>query len=127
MNSSKITKIGYWVSTAIMCGIFAFSASMYFTKTEMVRGFFDQLGYPSYIVIPLAIAKVLGIIAILSNVSKLLAEWAYAGFLIDAILALVAHYMVQGGGYEMSGLAIFAILVSRYFYGKLNRRSHATH
>jgi hypothetical protein len=38
---------------------------MYFTKTEMVKDFFESLGYPTYIVIPLAVAKTLGVIIIL--------------------------------------------------------------
>ena len=55
----QLNKIIYWLSTIIFCGIFLFSASMYFTKYEMVKGFFTSLGYPVYIIYPLAIAKVL--------------------------------------------------------------------
>ena len=58
-----------------------YSAQLYFFNTEMVQGFFKSFNYPSYIVIPLAIAKVLGIIAILFNKIKWLKEWAYAGLL----------------------------------------------
>ena len=53
---------------------------MYFTKYEMVKGFFQSLGYPIYLIYPLATAKVLGIIAIITKKSRLLKEWAYAGF-----------------------------------------------
>lgn len=102
-----------------MCGVFAFSASMYFTKTEMVRGFFDALGYPNYLVIPLAVLKVLGIIAVLSRASKFLTEWAYAGFFLDAVLAFAAHNVVQDGEGMFSIIAIIATLVSRYMYGRL--------
>lgn len=115
----KTEKILYWVATAAMCGVFAFSASMYFTKTEMVRGFFVALGYPSYLVIPLAILKVLGIIAVLTRASKLLTEWAYAGFFIDAVLAFVAHQVADDGGAMFSIIAIVATIVSRYLYGRL--------
>jgi len=115
----KIEKITYWVATAAMCGVFAFSASMYFTKTEMVRGFFEALGYPSYLVIPLAILKVLGIIAVLTRISKMLTEWAYAGFFLDAILAFTAHYVAQDGGYLFSVIAIVGTVVSRLMYGRL--------
>ena len=115
----KVEKIIYWVSTAAMCGVFAFSASMYFTKTEMVRGFFDALGYPSYLVIPLAILKVLGIVAVLTRASKFLTEWAYAGFILDAVLAFVAHNVAQDGQELFSIIAIIATIVSRYMYGRL--------
>jgi len=115
----KTDKLIYWISTAAMCGVFAFSASMYFTKTEMVRGFFDALGYPNYLVIPLAILKVLGIIAVLSRKSKLLTEWAYAGFFMDAVLAFVAHTVAQDGGTMFSVIAILGTIFSRYMYGRL--------
>lgn len=112
-------KILYWIATAVMCLIFCFSAGMYFTKTEMVRGFFEALNYPTYIVIPLAIAKVLGVVAILTKFSRLLTEWAYAGFFFDAVLAFAAHWVAQDGGYMMSLIAIVATVVSRIMYGRL--------
>ncbi len=110
MNFKKIV---YWLSTAVMCLIFLFSASMYFTKYEMVSGFFNHLGFPVWIIYPLAVAKVLAVIAILSNKSKLLKEWAYAGFFFDAVLAVGAHYMV-GDSVGLSAIVIVAILVSRF-------------
>jgi len=115
----NIKKIIYWVSTIVMCCVFAFSASMYFTKTEMVRGFFDMLGYPSYLVIPLAVLKILGIIAVITKASKLLTEWAYAGFFLDAVLAFTAHYVAQDGGYLFSVIAIVSLIISRFLYGQL--------
>jgi len=116
MNTNKII---YWISTLAMCGVFAFSASMYFTKTEMVKGFFEALNYPTYIVIPLAVLKVLGIIAVLTRKSKLLTEWAYAGFFFDAVLAFAAHTVADDGGTLFSVIAIIATIVSRYMYGRL--------
>lgn len=116
-----LNKVIYWISTAIMCSVFAFSASMYFANTEMVKGFFTALGYPSYIVIPLAVAKVLGIIAVLTKQSKMLTEWAYAGFLIDAILAFAAHQAAADGESLFSIIAIIATIVSRIFYGRVFR------
>lgn len=118
MNLLKIT---YWISTLLMCAVFTFSAQMYFRNTEMVRGFFESLGYPSYIVIPLAILKVLGIIAILTKKSKMLMEWAYAGFLIDAVLAFVAHQVAEDGGALFSIIAIISIIISRVTYSKVYR------
>lgn len=115
----KTEKIIYWIATAMMCGVFAFSASMYFTKTEMVRGFFEALGYPSYLVIPLAVLKVLGIVAVTTKFSKLLTEWAYAGFFLDAALAFAAHTVAADGGTMFSIIAIAGTIVSRYMYGRL--------
>ena len=110
----NISKIIYWIATAIMCLIFLFSASMYFMKYEMVSGFFEALGYPTYIIYPLAVAKVLGVIAVLYKKVRVLTEWAYAGFFFDAVLATAAHY-AMGHGIGLSVLALVAELVSRGF------------
>lgn len=109
-----IKKTSYWTSTLAICAMMTFSASMYFTKTEMVRGFFDVLNYPTYLVYPLAIAKVLGIVALLSNKSKLLKEWAYAGFFFDTSLAALAHYHAADGGHTLPLVGIALIFISRY-------------
>ncbi len=108
----------YWASTLLMCLIFAFSAQMYLRNTEMVQGFFTQLGYPSYLVLPLAALKILGIIAVLSRKSRMLTEWAYAGFFLDAVLAFVAHSVAQDGGHMIAAVAIVATAVSRLAYGQ---------
>lgn len=114
MNKIKIT---YWISSLIACGIMAYSASMYFMNTDMIKGYFEMLHYPSYVVIPLAIAKILGIIAILSRKINFLKEWAYAGFLFDGILAFTAHIEAGDGGYLFSLIVIITTLVS-YFTEK---------
>ncbi|WP_369073566.1 DoxX family protein [Ancylomarina longa] len=56
------------------------SISLYILKHEMVSKTFTHLGFPTFLIYPLALAKLLGLIAILSKKSALLKEWAYAGF-----------------------------------------------
>jgi len=113
-------KIIYWIATVFLCGLMLYSASMYFTKTEMVRGFFEHLNYPTYLVIPLAIAKVLGVVMVLSRRIKWLMEWAYAGMFFDMVLAFSAHQHANDGQYLLSILGIGFLLVS-YFLGKTVR------
>jgi len=127
----KVKLVTYWISTIMMCGIFAFSAGMYLTKPTMVAGFFEALDYPTYLVYPLATAKILGIIAVLTYHSSLikkvssegalhkflsktifLKEWAYAGFFFDAVLATMAHHHA-GHEISLSALAIIVTIVSR--------------
>ncbi len=105
----------------IMCAIFAFSAGMYFSNFEMAARFFESFGYPTYIIYPLAVAKVLGIMAILSGQSRILKEWAYAGFFFDASLATLAHTHA-GDGLGLSVIAIIAILISRIYDLKMYRQ-----
>ena len=115
----KPYKFAYWATTILVCLLFLYSAQMYFTNTEMVKGFFKSFGYPTYIVIPLAILKILGVIMILWRKSSWLTEWAYAGFFFDMVLASFAHIIAdQGIGLSVYGLIL---LVISYFLGKIVR------
>ncbi len=89
----KTQRIIYWIATGLFCAIMLYSASLYFFNTEMINGFFELFGYPTYIVIPLAIAKVLGVIMILWRKSAWLTSWAYAGFFFDLVFAFFAHHL----------------------------------
>jgi hypothetical protein len=110
----NIEKILFWGATGIMSFIFAFSAFNYFFNYEMIAGFFDNFGFPRWIIYPLAVAKVLGIVAVWSNLSQWLKEWAYAGFFFDAVLAFTAHYIAEDGGGLFSAVAIVTVLISRF-------------
>ena len=112
----KIIKITYWIATILLSLLFLYSAQMYFFKTEMVKGFFEYLNYPTYIVIPLAIVKVIGVIMILWRKSNWLTEWAYAGFFFDLVLATAAH-QVAGDSIGLSVIGIPILFIS-YVLGK---------
>ncbi len=114
--NAKTGKILYWIVTALALAIFAFSAIMYLTKTEMVNGFFEELNFPTWLVIPLAVGKIVGIIAVLINKQRWLTEWAYAGFFFDAVLATMAHHYAGHGVVGLSLLAILFICSSRFLY-----------
>lgn len=113
----KIKKIAFWVSTSLFTLLMFFSVYNYFFQNETIRGYFESMGYPTYIIYPLAIAKILGLIAIWGNFSKWLKEWAYAGFFFNAVLAFFAHYMISDGQQMGAVLAIIFVLTS-YFTGK---------
>lgn len=109
-------KIVYWITTLALCVIMLYSAQMYFFNTEKIKGFFEFFNYPTYIVIPLAIAKILGVIAIITNKIKWIKEWAYAGIFFDLVLASLAHHYAEHG----IGLSVYAIviLIISYATGK---------
>lgn len=118
-HTSKIT---YWIATILLCLVFLYSAQMYFFNTEQIEGFFANFNYPSYLVIPLAIAKILAVVMILWRKITWLTEWAYAGLCFDLILASTAHFKAGHG----IGLSIYAIplLFISYFIGKKVRSTH---
>lgn len=86
----KATKITYWVTTAIVGIMMAFSAFKYLTDPAIAIGF-HHLGFPDYFRIELAIGKIIGVIVLLAPVAPRLKEWVYAGFTIVFISATVAH------------------------------------
>lgn len=83
----------------------------------MVSQTFVNLGFPVYIIYSLAIAKMLGVIAILSKKSKFLMECAYAGFFFDFVLTLSAHWVINDGEFFPAFIAIILLIVS-YRYDK---------
>ena len=85
----------------------------------MVGQTFARLGYPMYLVYPLAIAKALGIIAIISKKSAILKDWAYAGFFFDLVLAFFAHFMVGDGDFFPPVVGIVFLIVSRIYDHKV--------
>lgn len=113
----KTQRILYWIATLLVCGVFIYSAQMYFRNTEMVQGYFEHLNYPSYVVIPLAIAKLVAVVMVLWRGVPWMTEWAYAGLFFDAVLAMAAHLNAGDGGYLFSLIALIAIPIS-YFLGK---------
>jgi len=113
----KKNKIIYWIATGLLTLTMAFSVFNYFANYEMVAGFFVQLGYPVYLVYPLAIAKILGLIAIHSKLSDTLKDWAYAGFFFNTILAATAHIMISDGS-QYGAIIAMACTVVSYVYDK---------
>ena len=86
----------------------------------MIKGFFKSFNYPQYIVIPLAVMKLLALVMILWRKSNWLTEWAYAGLFFDLVLATAAHHYAGHG----IGLSVYAIpiLFISYFLGKQVRQ-----
>ncbi len=115
--TTKTNKTIYWIATGLLTVMMLMSIGMYFFDNAKVSETFVKLGFPAYIVYPLAIAKLLGLIAIWTNKIKALKEWAYAGFFFNFILAIAAHVMISDGEHLPAIVALVLLLVS-YMYSK---------
>jgi hypothetical protein len=113
----KRNKIIYWIATALLSVVMLMSGVMYLMQGAMIKEEFLLLGYPAYIVYPLAIAKILGIIAIVTKKSNLLKELAYAGFFFDFLLATSAHLVAKDGEFFGALIAMLLLLIS-YIYDR---------
>lgn len=112
MDKNKF-QIIYYLGTALLSFIMCFSVYNYFFNHDMIKGFFVALGYPTYLIYPLAIAKVLGLIAIWTNYNSSIKEWAYAGFFFNIMLAFVAH-LLKDGGTTFAIVAMIGLVLSYY-------------
>ena len=104
----------YRISTGLLTVMMVGGPAMYFFNYDEVSATFTKLGYPTYIIYPLAVAKLLGLVAILTRKIEILKNLAYAGFFYDFILAFFAH--VMAGDPEFAGSLVATVLVSVSYY-----------
>jgi putative oxidoreductase len=121
----KNYKLIFWISTGLFSAFMLFSAYGYLISEEM-KGAFTHLGFPAdSFRIQLALAKVLGVAALLLPfVPKTLKGLAYAGFTINLVSALIAHI---ANGYHSYGFIIFAtITLVLSYYASLKFQNKGT-
>jgi len=95
--------VGFWIATALLCLQLSFTAYAQLSLPQVAEAF-RHLGFPDYFRVELAWAKILGVVLLLAPVPARLKEWAYAGFAITLVSALIAHLSV-GDGPEAWGWA----------------------
>jgi hypothetical protein len=93
---SKGIVIGFWTVTALFSLQIGFTAYAQLSLPQVAEAF-TQLGFPAYFRVELALAKLLGVVVLLAPVPARLKEWAYAGFAITLVSALIAHFAVGDG------------------------------
>ncbi|MFD0752324.1 DoxX family protein [Mucilaginibacter calamicampi] len=86
-------KIIYWIFTGLLIALMLFSAVTSFFPNPQGEAMMKAIGYPYSVLHLLAVAKILGAIALLVPGFPRLKEWAYAGFTFDVIGAMYAFYM----------------------------------
>lgn len=119
MNKDKII---YWTSTGLLSASMLLSAGMYLFNNSLAQEAYTALGYPVFLIYPLAVAKILGVIAILSKKVYLLKKYAYAGFFYVYVLAIFSHLMVGDGNWPGAFVGLVLWFVSFYYDGKLYSR-----
>ena len=82
---------------------------------------FTHLGFPDYFRIELSWAKFLGLALLVAPAPTRLKEWAYAGFAITIVSALIAHFSVGDGPEAWSFAAATGVLwgLSYFFWRRL--------
>ena len=93
---SKALLIGFWIATVLFCLQMSFTAYAELSLPQVAAAF-THLGFPSYFRVELSWAKLVGVVLLLAPVPARVKEWAYAGFAIDLVSAVIAHLAVGDG------------------------------
>jgi hypothetical protein len=113
----KKVNIIYWIFTVLTIALMGVGAIPDIMSVPSAVELFVHLGYPTYLLPFIGIAKVLGVVAILIPGFPRIKEWAYAGFVIDLTGALYSTIAV---GDVNAGLAFFLlgyiVIFGSYFY-----------
>lgn len=113
----KRDKIIYWVFTGLLSLWMIFQGFMFTFNSEMIIPLFEGLNMPTALIIPLGIAKLLAVIAILVKKSNLLRKLAYYGLALDFIVAIISH-LRSGDGQFIGAVVALVILVVSYIYDR---------
>ncbi len=123
-TSPKANTIFYWISTAIFCLEMSFTA--YYELLPQGAQAFIRLGfYSGAFRMELSLAKLIGVAALLIPlVPARLKEWAYAGFAINLVSAVIAHLAISDRPAALAPSSITSVLwgLSYFFW----RRRQAT-
>ena len=114
----------FWISTALFALQMGFTAYAQLTLPQVAQTFV-HLGFPAYFRIELSWAKLAGLAVLLvPMVPARLKEWAYAGFAITLVSALIAHLSVGDGAEAWSWPVGTGVLwgASYFFYRRLQAR-----
>ena len=121
MKASKGLVASFWIFTALFCLEMSFTA--YYELLPQGAEAFTRLGFPAtYFRVELSLAKMAGVVAlIIPMVPARLKEWAYAGFAINLISALITHLSLGQGPQSWSPSAITSVLwgFSYFFWRRL--------
>lgn len=113
----------FWIVTALFCLQIGFTAYAQLRLPQVAQAF-THLGFPDYFRVELSWAKLLGLVLLLAPVPARLKEWAYAGFAIDLVSALIAHLSVGDGPQAWGWAAATGVLwgLSYVFWRRLQAR-----
>lgn len=114
-RSARRAQLAYWIPTLLLAALMTFSGVGNMLTDAQSLELMHRLGYPDYFCCMLGVAKLLGVLALLLPVPRVLREWAYAGFSFDVIAAAVSLLAIGEGllGVVFPLLFLLVILLSR--------------
>jgi len=109
----KGLRIVHWLTTGLVCILFTASALTYILNhDEVSETFLSELGFPAWLVYPMAVAKLAAVVMLLTKFNKALTEWAYAGLVFNMLLAIGAHTSTGDPQFVAPVMALILIIGS---------------
>ena len=100
--------IPFWVTTAVICWEMVAGSLWDLKQIGFVRGVFQHLGYPPYLLLILGAWKLPGALVVLAPRLPRLKEWAYAGMFFNYSGAAASHLLAGDALPQWIGPAVFA-------------------
>jgi hypothetical protein len=126
-KTSRALVTGFWIFTALFCLEMIFTAYYELLVLPQAAEAFTRLGFPAASFrVELSWAKVAGVVALLvPMVPARLKEWAYTGFAINLLSALIAHLSISDRPAALVPSATTSVLwgLSYFFWRRLQARS----
>ena len=122
--SPKATTILFWIFTALFCLEMSFTA--YYELLPQGAQAFARLGFTSgYFRLELSLAKLVGVAVLLipmvpgRGVIYVMKEWAYAGFAINLVSAMIAHLSIRDRPLAFVPSTLTSVLwAASYFFSR---------
>lgn len=109
----KTLNTTYWIVTTLFSAFMIFSSIGGITlPPEAVAMLHEHLGYPLYFIQLVSYAKIVGAIAILlPMVPARVKEWAYFGFFIDLVAAIISFAAVGDPVATWAPMFLFVVVL----------------
>ncbi len=124
----KSTTILFWIFTALFCLEMTFTA--YYELLPQGAQAFTRLGFPGgYFRLELSLAKLVGVVVLLiPMIPARLKEWAYVGFAINLVSAVIAHLSIRDRPAAYVASTLTSVLwAASYFLWRRLQVSQANH
>src|SRR5690242_859283 len=113
--SPKTTKVIYWTGVILTSLWFGTSGVCELTKNPLVWDITVQLGYPAHFIYILGVAKISGVLVLLTpNKLLRLKEWVFAGIFFDITFAFFSKLSVLGFAATVDAIIAFAMVSVTY-------------
>jgi uncharacterized membrane protein YphA (DoxX/SURF4 family) len=111
----------YWIVTGLMAAFMLMASIPDILRIPQAVQIFTHLGYPTYLLPFIGIAKTLGVLVVLLPGFSRLREWAYAGLVFDLIGALYSHISVGDppSAWAMAVVGLVLVIGSYVLYRRL--------